>query len=213
MKLKTLGILVALSGIGHAAVTINTTNLNVPPATPPPFAGLAIVDGSNNLRDRTTYFYGYGTFSVGFDFAVDAADVISGLTLADVATSTSNSDGLFNAPWSYNGGTDIAPSGIVGEAAYLVIGNAADLTTATELAVIDLGTAFISGDGVGNATLSAAANNPSQVVFGAVGGAPSMQPNPISNTVGVALVTTQIPEPAAAALGLIGLLGILRRRR
>ena len=79
----------------------------------------------------------------------------------------------------------------------------------------NFGNAVYSVDGVGSYTTAptvfTAANNPS-MQFLTLGWGAATNPGPVTGSY-AALSLTQIPEPSAAFLGSLGILGLLRRRR
>lgn len=213
-KLYTLLAVVAFPLIGQGAITVNIANFDA--GAGQPFPGVAIVDGSNDLLATSGYGYTVASFAPGFDFNTTASDVLSGAVRADGAGISGGSfAGALNLPTTYNGGTAGAPTGIVGQLLYVIVGNnTTDLFASTEIAVFSTPSTFLGGDVAGNGSVQVPLFEVSQVEFGNRGGAPNSQPNAaIGFDTSVGLAALQVPEPSIALLGAFGLLGLIRRRR
>jgi MYXO-CTERM domain-containing protein len=144
-----------------------------------------------------------------------ASEMLGQLSLASPTISTINA-GLLNGS---NNGVDTG-NALVGRQIYILMGNNQTILSSTAIALYTAGTLFPTQDGAGNATSPVIEVRPdSGVVFGGARVATGIAA-PFGNANGklsVALVSTNdlasIPEPSAALLGALGVLGLLRRRR
>lgn len=204
-----------LTAIGSAKGAVIFTIANFTGSTSGP-DGLPIVDSTGTPMGAGGAFASIGYFDAGTVFegasftalldafnAVDAAPV--GITAAR--------PGLFNGQ-DYNNAGNVYPAGFLGKQGYIVVANNATLANATAIAVFSLNTSFSApaADQTASYTIQLSASS-SSLVYGTLRGmSPGSQPNPTTTTPFTQGVQ-MIPEPSAALLGLLGVAGLLRRRR
>jgi MYXO-CTERM domain-containing protein len=201
MKLKTLTLL-ALSTIASFGTTVIVTNANGPTATKEVvnaagtlvagFAGVGIINEAMITGATTTYdglaFQQWGT----------AAGTVS--------TSTS---GQFNI----QGNVNPESTAFSGRNVYLLVGfGGTNLATSTEMFIFRFNSTFGTVDSPAPSTLIlgvAASNGLGTTLLG------TESNNPQTTNAGRFRSTaiTAVPEPSAALLGALGVLGLLRRRR
>lgn len=217
---KTIAILGLLTaGVSQAAVTIavkdfTSASVGVPVLTS---GGLPLSGGSISV----------GFFSTLPNFAnATPAQIIAAYTLAGTSTtfySGASSAGLFNT--SVTTTITYPDSTYTGNNIYVIVGNATTLASSTQLAVL-LGDTTAGGSTVstfpvvpsnGVASANALTTTVGNVVYGTIVNSGNFtEPsgtiiNPGTYAQGVELLG--VPEPSAALLGGLGLLGLLRRRR
>ncbi len=205
MKLKAIIVAgVALCAAAQGAVTVSIKNFTAANV------GTPIVNSAGVPLDQGQFFAAAGFFGGSIDFgSASVSQILEAFTSLDdtPVAANANFDGLFSA-------NDISNvpyvSGAQGSRAYILIGNAATLSASTAIAVYDSGVLFPEVDGAGNALLAINGTTPGNWVVGALTPV-TVQPtlNGAAYTTGVQLV----PEPSAALLGLLGAVGLIRRRR
>ena len=197
MKLtKSIFALVASACISANAATITVTNL--PGGQPVPVA-----DGLGTIIAKDSGFAALGTFPAGTAFsdvgAIKAAFQQFGDAVGFVA------DGLYsNSVTATVGGTSFSGANV-----FTVIGDAADLASATGLLVVDHGFAFADEPNQTNGNGNVVVARDSNIVFGGTTGALPVGANMFDGI----QVAPVIPEPSSALLGLLGLSFMAFRRR
>jgi MYXO-CTERM domain-containing protein len=208
MKTSILATIASLGllALSNAAVTINIRNFSS--AT----VGVPIVDAAGVPVDQGGAFARAGVFGGGVNFSeMTASQVLGFFTSLDNSSVALNAnfDGLFSAQDLPN----VAYSGaFAGVNAYIVVGNNTNLFDSTVIAVYNTSTLFPTPDAVGNAAATLSATTPANWVYGiqrAVTTQPSL--NGAAFTSGIQM--TSVPEPSTALLGLLGVAGLIRRRR
>jgi MYXO-CTERM domain-containing protein len=200
MKKTVLMLLASLSCFASAA----TINVGGAPAAR---LGVAPAGGGTLLSGANTFYMTAGTYTtppVDFASAIAGLNPLRAVTTNAIVSVGSTAPGTVGAPSTIGGSfVGVGPGELSGAAFYLLISNSQDYTTATQVAVIrSVATLFpnpVSGAGTVSATSSITAWAP------VVGGFTD------STTDFVTLVA--VPEPSTALLGLLGLAGLVRRRR
>lgn len=225
MKQKILSVvlgavsLLALAGKVSAAVTLNFASYTGSGSGPDglPFvnsAGASIPNSSNSL------FASIGYLTAGGDntpasilsrfVAVDTAQTMS----PNVLSSGNPRNSLFNGV-AYTNAANALPSGVVGQNVVVLIGNTANISASTAIALFSFSATFLAPDPINGSLQNfalTAASVPTVGTLRTVTTQPLAQTNTFVN--GVQLVSVSgVPEPSAALLGAIGALGLLRRRR
>lgn len=158
---------------------------------------------------------GTGFFSAGiFSEAPTVENISSAFTPLSVGgtaqflpfSATNNFDGF--AQGVVNGGRQAAGSPFVGQPIFVVYGNGSDVASSNQFAVLATGSQFDADDStVTESNISFQATLASAVVGVSGGNIPlGTQTRPTIQLVAV-------PEPSTALLGMIGIVGLLRRRR
>ena len=212
MKLKLLVLGVAIPAVANAATNVTLQN----------FSGISsgnpIVDNTGTPIDNSLSSWAVGTFETAFadglsglDTVTDDQSVIDAFTQSGASGSLSI-NGLFNGTVESDSGNANA-----GAALYaLVTYNAA---AGVQALVFDLGRAFPTQDGAGNASVDLGRLlTADDVAFGntnPVTADPSTLPAPFAGfNQGITFdVGGVIPEPSTGLLSLIAGLGLLARRR
>jgi len=210
MKLTAFfAALVATVSMANAAVTVTVRNFSS--AT----VGVPIVNSAGVPLDQGQAFASAGIFTSVPNFSTaTAAQILAAFTPLDSSPVALNAtfDGLFSAA-DMSGGA--YPTGFSGSNAYIVVGNNATLASSTAIAVYFVsGNVFTPVDGVGNASVTLSGTTTAGWVYGTLTPV-TVQPS-LTNaafTTGVQLISSPVPEPSAALLGVLGALGLLRRRR
>lgn len=214
MKLKLLAALFSLvaMGVGSAAtsVTISNVNLNSPAR------GQLITNSAGNPLASSGLSWAVGNFDAGVNFGGAASELISAFNINGSSAAFAGSAGVFGALGG-PGVTDAATptsgtaGGFVGTPIYAVIANNANFALATEFIVINTGVNWTNEiEGVGGSVSAFTYNG--QVLRGGVTtitGAPAGPTSQFNGQSGL----TFVPEPSAALLGLLGAVGLIRRRR
>jgi MYXO-CTERM domain-containing protein len=204
-----------LTAIGTAQGAVIFTIANFTGSTSGP-NGLPIVDSTGIPVAAGGAFASIGYFDSGTVFAGASVSVLlEAFNAVDAAPVgiTASRPGLFNGQ-DYNDAGNVYPAGFQGKQGYIVIGNSANLANSTALAVFSLGSVFSTpaADQTASYTIQLT-SAPSSLVYGTLRPMdPGAQPNPLTTTPftqGVQMV----PEPSVALLGLLGVAGLLRRRR
>lgn len=200
MKKTVLLLLASLSCLANAA----TINVGGAPANR---LGVAPAGGGTLLSGANSFYMTAGTYAtapVDFATALSGFNPLRAVTTNAIVTVGAAAPSTVGAP-STIGGTfvGVGPSELSGAAFYLLISNSADYSTATQIAVIrSTATLFpnpVSGAGTVSATSSITGWT------SVLGGFTD------STTDFVTLVA--VPEPSTALLGLLGVAGLIRRRR
>jgi len=204
MRLKFLGIFGLLLAPAFGAVTINIGNFNSVTD------GLPLVSAAGDAIDQggAFAFTGYlgGSVSVGTSSLTEIVAAFTSLDNSPVALNATF-DGLFKGQ-DFNGTLGNA----VGQEAYILVGNASTLAASTAFALYDTKTLFAAPDALGNGSQSFNATVAANWVIGtqtAVKTQPGIPGAAYTN--GIALVS--VPEASTALLGLLGVAGLVRRRR
>lgn len=207
MKIKA--ILFAIVGLASSAFGASTLNLrNFSSAT----VGVPIVDASGAALAPGSFFLNGGYFNTTVNWATATPETIKStfVGIDNSPLSGGTRSGLLTGQ-TFNGAL---PVGFAGSAAYLVFANNADFSLATAFAVFNANVLFTAPDALGNSAQTLDALNSNNVVFGTVRGV-TTQPTGLTGaafTNGVVMVGA-IPEPSTALLGLLGIAGLIRRRR
>ena len=215
MKLKLLVLGVAIPAVANAATNVTLQN----------FSGVSsgnpIVDNTGTPIDNSLSSWAVGTFESAFAAGLSGLDTLTAdQAVIDAFTQSGSNgtlaiNGLFNTsvPDSDNGNAN------AGESMYaLVTYNAA---AGVQALVFDLGRAFPTQDGAGNASVDLGRLlGPDDVAFGNTNSVPvdtSTLPGPFQGGGFAEGITfdagTVIPEPSTGLLSLIAGLGLLARRR
>jgi len=212
MKLKLLVLGVAIPAVANAATNVTLQN----------FSGVSsgnpIVDNTGTPIDNSLSSWAVGTFETAFADGLSGLDTVTDDQAVIDAFTQSGADGglsingLFNATVESDSGNANA-----GAALYaLVTYNAA---AGVQALVFDLGRAFPTQDGAGNASVDLGRLlTTDDVAFGntnPVTADTSTLPAPFAGfTEGITFdVGNAIPEPSTGLLSLIAGLGLLARRR
>lgn len=210
MRLISIAILAFAVNSGMAATTVLMPNINLAV----PAKSLLITGATGTVYAGGSW--GVGVFNSGTDFSGIASSVFSafnqnGSTVAFAATAGVIS--ALGAPGVTNAVCPITNTGIfVGNPIMVLVGNGATLAGSTDYIVVNSGVNWTAEvEGVGGSASAYLYNGTvlrgqSTVVNGATGAATQFNGKP-GVTFGV------IPEPSAALLGALGVLGLLRRRR
>jgi hypothetical protein len=228
MKMKktttTLALLLMMAASANAVVTLAFKTHNGSSGGPD---GLPIVDslGAAVLNSTNSVFASIGYLTTGGTLTpasvlsrfvpIDNTPVIPNLSIAGPPIVQRN--GLISASdWS-DLGTALPTNYVAnfqGKDVVVLIGNNANLSLSTEIALFSFPTTFGTPDGVtGNLVQTftvTAASVPT------IGNKIAVTTQPVAGNSfvnGVSMVSTTIPEPSAALLGALGALGLLRRRR
>lgn len=202
MKLALL-VLGAFASSAFGAVTVNIRNFSSTTA------GLPVVDGSGAALAQGEFFASAGTFAPGTDFGSSWDTVLAAFTPVDATPLGGLAFGGVFTGQDFNGASI---GGAVGSAAYILIGNNADLGLSTMIAVLSGNTTYIAPDGFGNSAQTIEAFTSDRVVFGNVVPV-TVQPGLTNAAFANGVQLVGVPEPSIALLGGLGLLGLLRRRR
>ena len=220
MKMSKLVILlsVAATVCANAAVTVNIKNYNNFSA------GIPVLGASDGLPVSS------GCIATGFlltgggsyDFSTSTPTSIKAdftqfsvsNTLYDLGGGNFAS-GMFSGTQTANPALAPGDTTFTGKSIYTIFGNGTTLANSTALAVYKSGATFPVVNGSGNGATST--NNTytaATVVFGTlVTLTPATEPGGPSGGITFAQGVQLIPEPSAALLGALGVLGLLRRRR
>lgn len=208
MKTLYLSLVFAgLCGMANAAVTIGAVNFT---GSPTAGTGTPLVVSDNGPGLNTAL--AFGSFMTTLpDFAsADASSIIAAFT-------QNGGNKAFTAPGLINGGIGNAATSTddsspwIGKPVYILVGDAATLATSTEVIVFSTSVVWPKEiEGVG-AVVPNIPIGPANLERGAIVTSNLPAPFTAFNKPGGAI--TFVPEPSAALLGLIGLLGFIRRRR
>jgi hypothetical protein len=115
--------------------------------------------------------------------------------------------------FAVSGATTVAGSAFAGQNAYVLVGNAATFAAATEFAVLRTNFVFSAADDSVPTpiTFTVTPGNSALIIGNPVANVPTTTTDTSINPGWQTVVL--IPEPSTALLGLIGALGLLRRRR
>ncbi len=217
MKTKLFTVLAVLSAtamIGNAAVTLSfatqTGSSNGP-------NGLPVVDGTGAaiLNSTSSVFASIGYLTAGGDSTPTSIlsrfnPIDDAYMIPNLLSGANPRNGLFNMV-DFNNSTNALPAGFAGQTAVVLIGNnGTNIKSSTSMAMFTFG-AFGTVDpvnGLVQTFLLTSASVPT------VGLKIPVTTQPLAGNTyvnGVAMVP--IPEPSAALLGALGVLGLLRRRR
>ncbi len=212
MKLKLLVLGVAIPAVANAATNVTLQN----------FSGISsgnpIVDNTGTPIDNSLSSWAVGTFETAFadglsglDTVTDDQSVIDAFTQSGASGSLSI-NGLFNGTVESDSGNANAGAALY---ALVTYGGGAGV----QALVFDLGRAFPTQDGAGNASVDLGRLlGTDDVAFGntnPVAADPSTLPPPFAGfNQGITFdVGGVIPEPSTGLLSLIAGLGLLARRR
>ena len=146
------------------------------------------------------------------NFATDsAATIISDFSpIVTNAISNTSFTGVFTGNVTSTLGA--YPTGFSGTDAYMLVGNNATIANSTAIAVYHLSGQVFTPTVAGVATVSINGTVAGNWLYGIQVPVSQQTTVPSSNyTTGIEL--TSVPEPSAALLGALGVLGLLRRRR
>ncbi len=185
--------------------------------------GLYIVDSNNDRVASDSTWWAVGAFSSGLpDFDNDSMSSILGdftiaSTISSVTEPFAGENGFFDSNLTgndvtYDGGPAGGSGPFSGQTMYLIIGDASDITSSDNIAILSTGLSFVDVPALPDLPpdQSVLLTSTTQVLYGItrdVG--PSSQAPGFSVNQSVQL----IPEPSAALLGALGSLLLLRRRR
>ena len=191
-----------------SAFTVSTSNVEGSASSS---EVLPVTDESTSLIPTGSGIVAAGFFSTLTDSQINATNIgldfqIHG-SASFAASSFGNPDGVFNL--SGLGGTISDGSPFIGETVYIVIGNGPDLSSSSQFAVWNSGNMFAKTEDIPTTSVGVTPSNQSQLVFGSIGGSATTGGTEFDNS----LVLSSIPEPSVTILGLLGMLGLLRRRR
>ena len=212
MKLKLLVLGVAIPAVANAATNVTLQN----------FSGVSsgnpIVDNTGTPIDNSLSSWAVGTFENAFADGLSGLDTVTDDQAVIDAFTKSGADGSLSINGLFNGTVESdSGNANAGEALYaLVTYNAA---AGVQALVFDLGRAFPTQDGAGNASVDLGRLlTTDDVAFGntnPVTADTSTLPAPFAGfTEGITFdVGNAIPEPSTGLLSLIAGLGLLARRR
>lgn len=220
MKTKTLAALalLAFTGIGYSA-SYTLTNVGASLADSNGFGNSAGIAFQNSASPT---FAGpgvvaFGTFSIS-DAQISGA--LAGETLVSAFSGFgSSSTGAFVAPgltgargtFSRNS-TGTVGTELNGDFIYLFVGNGTTFANSTEFAVLKTSLTFNSADDETPTPVSLVVSAANSTVL--VGGTTSdIRVTNADGTATLGFTTVAVPEPSAALLGLLGAVGLIRRRR
>jgi hypothetical protein len=211
MKLKLLVLGVAIPAAANAATNVTLQN----------FSGVSsgnpIVDNTGTPIDNSLSSWAVGTFETAFADGLSGLDTVTAdQSVIDAFTQSGASgslsiDGLFNGTVESDSGNANA-----GESLYALVTYGAG--AGVQALVFDLGRAFPTQDGAGNASVDLGRLlTTDDVAFGntiPVTADTSTLPPPFAGfNQGITFDAGVIPEPSTGLLSLIAGLGLLARRR
>lgn len=203
MKKTLLTIFAIGLAVSANAATISFTNLVGFDSTTNPIVsstGVVIPDG--------TGFVAAGVFSITdaqiLEFATSPGSIASAFTAVASGNFSSGINGLFSLAPTTNSSIN---SGTV----YGIIGNASTFASSTEIGVFKFTQSFLADPAItdGAVLSNSASGNVSQILIGGF----SNFTHDFGAGANSAYNLAVIPEPSAALLGALGVLGLLRRRR
>ena len=212
MKLKLLVLGIAIPAVANAATNVTLQNFSGVTA------GNPIVDNTGTPIDNSLSSWAVGTFESAFADGLSGLDTLTAdQAVIDAFTQSGaggglSLNGLFNATVESDSGNANAGEALYALVTYNAVGGVQAL-------VFDLGRAFPTQDGAGNASVDLGRLlGPDDVAFGntsAVPADPSTLPAPFAGfTEGITFdAGVVIPEPSTGLLSLIAGLGLLGRRR
>jgi len=207
--MKTFGkiILIALAsgGLSQAAVVITASTYTGPTV------GIALLGDTAAPLTSGNRCWSVGWYPVGFNFATATpATILSNFTYFGAAAQVTNWQGNVGISSNISMTLPANDTTYTGKVIYTLVGNATTLAAATEFAVLTNNTTFPVVDGAGNGSGAIATLTSASVKYGTVLSQGNFtEPSGMTFASGVQLV----PEPSAALLGALGVLGLLRRRR
>ena len=212
MKLKLLVLGFAIPVAANAATNVTLQNFSGVTA------GNPIVDNTGTPIDNSLSSWAVGTFESAFAAGLSGLDTVTADQAVIDAFTQSGADGSLSINGLFNGTVESdSGNANAGEDLYaLVTYNGAG---GVQALVFDLGRAFPTQDGAGNASVDLGRLlGPDDVAFGntnAVPADPSTLPPPFASfTEGITFdAGAVIPEPSTGLLGLIAGIGLLGRRR
>ncbi|MGC4015395.1 MAG: PEP-CTERM sorting domain-containing protein [Luteolibacter sp.] len=224
-KIASLSLFSLLAFSGMASATVTVVEKNFTSAS----VGIPIVNAAGVPAALNTVYASAGIFTTVPNFSTaTAAQIVAAFAPID---STAATTGAGPTAGSYAGSTPISNTtytGLftatdysaanywngtsVGADIYILVGNNADLSLATQVAVYKGGTfqALVAG----NAANTVNATTLGSWVYGVPTAVSTQTTVPGSAfTQGIQLTAVAVPEPSAALLGAFGALALLRRRR
>lgn len=210
MKLKTL----FLAAIAAAATNANAANYYVSNAVSGDNTDTLVETANGALLNGGIAAIGYfnggapssslGNIQANIDNFVSLHSVIVGAPTADLG----QVNGYYQSS-ILQGAQITAGNALLGQGVYLFIGNAATLAASTQFAIVKVGTFADDNPFVQQYTGDAAA---AATAANRVIGNFDTAVNPLGGT-GPSLQLVAVPEASTALLGLLGAVGLLRRRR
>jgi MYXO-CTERM domain-containing protein len=229
MKLKNCIIATVLLGVTHsygALYTLNNgagaTASGIRTTSGTTFRNSTIagasLGGTNGGTSAGPGVVAFGVFSTDALSSLSSSELISSFTMFGSSTFTyaaaggSGSRSVFSAAAT----STITGSAFAGKAIYLFTGNGTTFGNSTEFLVAKSNSlTFAAGDDTANAIspkVMTIRPGDSTVLFGSTNANVFTTNTDSSQTAGWTMASP-IPEPSAALLGAIGVLGLLRRRR
>ena len=216
MKYTLLTALASMAMVvaGYSATTIGLNSGTVSGGVLA--TGGVIVNSSGSVLTSTTGFYSLAyvtSGSLNVTASTTASQLLSQLSLTGSTVAFSGTTGFLNGSI-----TNADPGNtLINKQIYVLIGNNNTILSSSAAALYTFSTLFPTQDGAGNATgTTIPIRTDAGLVFGAKvpatnASGPFVSANGV-NQVAISSINS-IPEPSAALLGGLGLLGLLRRRR
>jgi hypothetical protein len=217
-KLSVIAALVASAGMAQGVTYTVTNNLGLNASAVTTSTGVRLTgNGANSTQ------IGYAAFGV-FTSDEDVLAATTGAQLNTAFTSFGSNGGLFNnpaTPTNFEGlfsrqgtlsGANLTE--FTGENVYLIITNGTSITNGTEFLVFKFDATYIgTGTDTGQTiTLNFdTTDSAGTLLIGNIG--PSITVGGLDTSSEASFQLAAIPEPSAALLGMLGALGLLRRRR
>ena len=221
MKIKLISLLtLALTVSSQAVVTLsfkNWTDASLTGAT----GALPICESNgvpiSNAAGLQTVWGSAGYFTSAPNFLEDSAATILSLfvpldNVGGVGVSTR--PGLFNIQEYNDAAATNFPAGFSGKDIFIIFGNALNVkANSTMIAVFDGGATFSTFTTGGAQSITFGINAYEYGKITPLTAQPQTGATPSAFVNGVQLSAVAVPEPSAALLGALGVLGLLRRRR
>ncbi|MDA7614940.1 PEP-CTERM sorting domain-containing protein [Akkermansiaceae bacterium] len=212
MKLKLLVLGVAIPAVANAATNVTLQNFSGVSA------GNPIVDNTGTPIDNSLSSWAVGTFETAFADGLSGLDTVTDDQAVIDAFTQSGADGALSINGLFNGTVE-SDSGNANANAPLYALVTYNAAAGVQALVFDLGRAFPTQDGAGNASVDLGRLlTTDDVAFGntnPVAADTSTLPAPFAGfNQGITFdVGGVIPEPSTGLLSLIAGLGLLARRR
>ena len=213
MKLTVfLSSLLAAASLNGATITVATQPLDFTSFSPVVNAsGGLVADGSGFVAIGVTTLSDVQIGNIGSDYAALTAFQSDFVQFG--SSSTFGGAGVFNEPSLFSFGTSASTAGVnpfSGNPILLVVGNGASLAASTELFIYEFGTNYGT-----DAPLFTADVNTTQagtVLFGSTEAGIAL-PNAGTHNGFQMGAVAPVPEPSTTLIGILGVLGLIRRRR